>query len=59
MQLKMLVAMSGPELSIAVDDVRDFDDAAAERLIAAGYAAPADDTPPPVRAPVKPARARR
>ena len=39
MRLKMLVGLSGPEYSLSPDDERDFPEAEALRLIAAGFAA--------------------
>jgi hypothetical protein len=38
MLLKMTVGLSGPLFNLSPGDERDFDDAEAERLVAAGFA---------------------
>lgn len=48
MKLKMLVGLSGPEYSLSPGDERDFPDAEAGRLIAAGYAVDAEAEEPAV-----------
>jgi hypothetical protein len=42
MLLKMTAGLSGPEFNLASGDEHEFDDAEAERLIAAGFAEKAD-----------------
>lgn len=45
MKLKMLTAMAGAAVTWSVGDVVDVEDAEAARLIAAGFAAPAEAAP--------------
>jgi hypothetical protein len=52
MLLKMTAGLSGPEFNLAPGDEHEFDDAEAERLIAAGFAEKAE-IPAPIAAPVK------
>lgn len=45
MKIRFLVAMAGPGVSHAPGDIADIDDAEAERLVGAGFAAPVDAAP--------------
>jgi hypothetical protein len=46
MKVVMLAGLSGPGLSLSEGDEAEFSDPEAERLIAAGIAAPAASAPP-------------
>lgn len=53
MKIKMLTSLSGPEYCLSPGDVREFPQAEAARLVAAGYAVP-DVEPTQERAVKKP-----
>ncbi len=61
MLVRLLVGLSGPAYSLGPGDVRDFDDAEAGRLIAAGFGVPASEAPMEraVKPPAPERRARR